>query len=136
MRTPAFNPIMVADCLTAVCVREVAQYSALKIPRDIMALIVASNSFLENELMSLYDPTVQGLDTLEREDLLDTVAKYFTGRNWPTYGDRDDGSFLRELAVKAIAAGAELVPDRLHIPKVKTMWISRTKVVPVGIGAN
>lgn len=127
MRIPVQNPIMLADCLTATCIREFAEFCGLKIPRDLMAEIISTHDALENSLLEMYSRTSESLDTVEREDLMDAVAYYFVGRHWPLYMENDDGAFMRTLIEKATAKGVTVVPEGVEV-KIKTHWVGKTRI--------
>lgn len=121
------NPIVLAEALTAACVREFARCSAIKLSPEAMAVIIAEEPRLEEDLMNMYGLATDSLDTADREFLLDVVAKHFTGRHWPTYGEQNDGSFIATLREKALEAGAEILTGDREVP-VQTHWIGKSKL--------
>lgn len=109
------NMLNQADCLTAMCVRVIAEYCGIRVPHDTMALIIA-RSRVEEELLENYSSAAESLDTMDRDWLLDLVGEYYTGKtHWPMYGDDPEytATFRTALYTNARARGAEIIMERV-----------------------
>jgi hypothetical protein len=73
-----------------------------------LRVVVEEDDTLVGSLNDLYaDATPDGgLDTVERDALLDVVGKHFTGRQWPRSGGMDaTRRFMADLQRALIRAG-------------------------------
>jgi hypothetical protein len=107
------NGIALADALTTTCVRVIADSCGVKVPHDVMALIIA-RSRVEEELLEHYGPAAESLDTVDREWLMDLVGEHYTGLpHWPLNMDTEEYSkqYYELLVKNARAQGAEILED-------------------------
>lgn len=93
-------PSIMSPQLTTKCIKVLADYINVHLTESQFSELMELNPELNEQLIEFNSPT----DTMDREDLINALAIKVTGRHWPTYGDRDDGSFL-----KAFITGCNLL---------------------------
>lgn len=121
-QSPA-NILRLPDATIRRCAGEITRRMRLVAPSlDEVRTIIEKEPKLVNSLTS-YDPPesdttnadegeAKGLDTYERDWVMDMVGNHFAGRDAPCFGTSDSEcqAFVREFYAKAQAAGWTIAP--------------------------
>lgn len=72
------------------------EWVGVHIPADKLEVIYQK----ETELLASIEKW--GMDTLERDNTLDVMSRYFVNRNWPTYGEGVDMNMFLSKFVDSV----------------------------------
>ena len=89
------------------CIETLADYAGVQLTEDQFTDLMKDDPSLVKQLIKYNSPR----DTMDRECMMEVLAKRLTGRSWPCYGDGPQAyeSFIQLFNTTAILKGYKLV---------------------------
>lgn len=99
---------IMSDKLSQDCIDTIIEYSGISITSEYFQKIIDSGQLNIDSIIE-FSPT----DTVERENLLNSLSKTMIEANWPTYRDGDLAfkEFYNKLELKAKELGFEVIAN-------------------------
>lgn len=96
------SPGLVDECISCLC-----DSTGVQLTEKQFFDLMEDDHYFVRQLIKIGSPR----DTMDRECLMDVIAKKLTGRSWPTYGEGDEAynSFIQQFNSSAIEKGYTLV---------------------------